>query len=45
MAVTQTDEGLELQLLDYLLMAREATSVEITEEAWPQCSHRANSER
>ena len=33
MAVTQTDEGLELQLLDYLLMAREATSVEITEEA------------
>ena len=33
MAVTQTDEGLELQLLDYLLMAREATSVEIAEEA------------
>lgn len=33
MAVTQTDEGLELQLLDYLLMAREATRVEITEEA------------
>ena len=25
--------GLDLQLLDYLLMAREATSVEIAEEA------------
>lgn len=33
MAVRHADDGLELQLLDYLLMAREATSVEITEEA------------
>lgn len=33
MAVRHTDEGLELRLIDYLLMAREATSVEITEEA------------
>ena len=33
MAVRHADEGLELQLLDYLLIAREATSVEITEEA------------
>ena len=33
MAVRHADEGLDLQLLDYLLMAREATSVEIAEEA------------
>ena len=33
MAVRHADEGLHLQLLDYLLMAREATSVEIAEEA------------
>ena len=33
MAVRHADEGLELQLIDHLLMAREATSVEITEEA------------
>ena len=33
MAVRHTGDGTELQLLDYLLMAREATSVEITEEA------------
>ena len=32
MAVTHTDEG-RLRLLDYLLIAREATSVEITEGA------------
>ena len=32
MAVTHTDEG-RLRLLDYLLIAREATSVEITEDA------------
>ena len=33
MAVRHADVGLELQLLDYLLIAREATSVEITEAA------------